>query len=358
MRLERVFVPVLVLLLCGLLAFLTFWRVDNFGAKGRWSEFVESSPAVIKDASARVETVSSFIKEATEAGFKPEDINDLKESADEVDVLTRKLSPVLDFLTEIDESGSDMDILAAVSKQSSTVQIEIPADFKAQHERLRSVRLKLQAKSDALLEQVNGLLLEFSGERKRLDTGWTDARTQLSQTMDEAQEVLDLSYLYILDSERNRASLESAMGRAQTLLDAVKSRPAVFSEADAQIASYKTAMQKVSDAAEALNAEMVEIDNRPVIIEPEPEPEPVPVEEEDPDLLEEEPSPSPTQPPVVVEPSPTPTTGGGGTGGGDTEEPVDPDPNPNPDPDPEPEPEPRATVPPVEPVDPITGQRI
>ena len=64
MRLERVFVPVLVLLLCGLLAFLTFWRVDNFGAKGRWSEFVESSPAVIKDASARAETASSFIEDA------------------------------------------------------------------------------------------------------------------------------------------------------------------------------------------------------------------------------------------------------------------------------------------------------
>ena len=338
-RLERFFVPVLVLLLCGLLAFLTFWRVDNFGAKGRWSEFVESSPAVIKDASARAETASSFIEDATAAGFKPDDIKQLKENADEVAALTRELRPVLNFLTEIDESGaSDMDLLAAVSDKSATIKVEIPADFKAQYEKLRSVRTKLQVRSDALLEQVNGLLFEFSDEKSRLDTGWNDAREQLSQSMAESQEVLDISALYTLDSERNKASLESAIARAQTLLDGAQSRPAVFAEAEAQIASYNSAAQKMSDAAEALNAEMVEIDNRPVIVEP----EPVPVEEEEPELPDEEPSLSPTPSPTPVQPSPTIPS----TGGGETEVPVEPEPTEEPiDP----------VTTPVDPADPITG---
>ena len=315
-RLERVFVPVLVLLLCGLLAFLTFWRVDNFGAKGRWSEFVESSPAVIKDASARAETASSFIEDATAAGFKPEEINELKENADEVAALTRELKPVLDFVSETDESGaSDMNFLASVSKNSAKIRVDIPADFKVQHEKLRKIRTKLEVKSDALLDQVNGLLLEFSDEKARLDTGWKDALAGLSQTMAESQEVLDLSDLYILDSEQNKTSLEAAIKRAQSLLDGAQSRPVVFADAQAQIASYNSATQKMSDAAEALHAEMVEIDNRPVIVVP----EPVTIEEDEPNLPVEQPSSSPTS----AEPSTTTPT---------TAETKDPEPTEDPEP--------------------------
>ncbi len=332
-RLERVFVPVLVLVLCGLLAFLTFWRVDNFGAKGRWSEFVESSPALIVNASARVETATSFMKDATVAGFKPEVIKQLKENTDEVEVLTRKLSPVLDFVTKIDNNdGDDMDILVATGDKSATIKIEIPADFKAQHEKLRGIRTQLEAKSDALVEQVNGLLVEFSDERKSLDTGWNDARNLLKQGVTESHEVLNLASLYILDSEQNRESLEEAVQRAQALLDGAKARPIVFADAHKQITSFEAAVQKMSDAADALYAEMVEIDNRPVIIEP--EPEPVPTVEEEPVLPTEQPtsSPSPTTPPVSTPPSPTPSPGGENTG--DPEEPVDPDPRTGPEPEP------------------------
>lgn len=167
-RLERIFVPVLVLLLCALLAFLTFWRVDNFGAKGRWSEFVKSSPAVISDSGARVATAFSLVEESTEAGFKPDDIKRVKEGADEVDKLTHQLEPVLGFLKVVDLSGEDpngLDILAALNEGKSSVTVETPPDFKAQHEKLRKIRTKLQEKSDALFDQVNKLLLEFSNEK-------------------------------------------------------------------------------------------------------------------------------------------------------------------------------------------------
>ncbi len=341
MRLERVFVPVLVLVLCGLLAFLTIWRVDNFGAKGRWSEFVESSPALIMNASARVETATSFIKDATAAGFKPEDIKQLEENSDEVEILTRELRPVLDFVTKINKSsGEDIDILAGTNDKSVKIKIEIPADFKAQHKKMRGVRAKLQTKSDALLEQVNGLLVEFSDERKSLDTRWNDARNLLKQGITESQEVLNLASLYILDSEQNKANLEEAVRRAQALWDGANSRPVVFAETHKQITAFETNVQKMSDAADSLYAEMVEIDNRPVIVEPEPEPEPVPTEEAGPVLPTEQPtsSPSPMTPPGSSQPSPTTSPGGGNTGSGDPQEPVDLDPRIGPEPEPDPGP--------------------
>lgn len=365
-RLERIFVPVLVLLLCALLAFLTFWRVDNFGAKGRWSEFVKSSPAVISDSGARVATAFSLVEESTEAGFKPDDIKRVKEGADEVDKLTHQLEPVLGFLKVVDLSGEDpngLDILAALNEGKSSVTVETPPDFKAQHEKLRKIRTKLQEKSDALFDQVNKLLLEFSNEKRRLDTGWNDAREQLGQTIAESQEVLDLSGLYTLDSTQNKANLQSAIGRAQALLDGAKVRPSVFAEADAQIASYNAAAEKMSAAAAALNAEMVEIDNRPVIVDPEPTPEPVPTDDET-SLPTEEPtsSPEPSPSPTTVQPTPTTPT----TGGGHTEVPIDPlptvDPTVDPTPEPTVDPSPVTTEQPVitppgspDPTDPLNG---